>query len=189
MVIYDILKTKPHDPRYLKRYVRFIETRSQPGAVMERHHICPRAADMFPEYSSFKLHPWNRIDLTPREHYIAHLLLWKTYGGSQAKALWFMAKKSPQMFSSKVYAQLRDDKDSRRHTSATKAKISRSLLGNTRAKGKTRDKVWSFNHSEETREAIRQSKLGRKRKPFSEETKAKMKAAQQARRMKESSQG
>lgn len=45
----------------------------------EAHHILPKAKKMFPEYSSFKKHPWNKVLLTAREHFICHLLLAKHY--------------------------------------------------------------------------------------------------------------
>lgn len=87
MDIYEVLRAKPHCPRHLDRYVKFIRSRVPHSGPTEKHHICPRAKDLFPQYASFKDHPWNRIDLTPREHFIAHLLLWKAFGGSQTSAI------------------------------------------------------------------------------------------------------
>lgn len=108
MNIYAILASKPHNLHYLKRYHKFIiscqhynqthkivpRSRLHPGGTyMERHHICPKAPDLFPEYASFKLHPWNAIYLTARQHFVAHLILWKVFGGSQTFALKAMMQK------------------------------------------------------------------------------------------------
>ena len=53
-------KTKKSDPLY---------------EYLEAHHILPQC--VFPEYKSLKLHPWNCVLLTAKEHYICHLLLCK----------------------------------------------------------------------------------------------------------------
>lgn len=83
MDIYSILASKPHNPHYLNRYITFIERCQLKNAdydgYMEKHHICPKANDMFPEYSSFSKNPWNKVNLTARQHFIAHLILWKVY--------------------------------------------------------------------------------------------------------------
>lgn len=87
-----ILLTPKHNPHYLRRYMRFIENvsiRSIPDDYnTERHHICP--SSLFPEYKNLKEHPWNSIHLTSREHYIAHLILAKAYGGPMIYALRMM---------------------------------------------------------------------------------------------------
>ncbi len=86
--IYKLLATKPHNPHHLKRYVKFVfSCKYQPGEYVEKHHICPKAKDLFPEYSSFKKYPWNMVLLTARQHIIAHVLLWKCFSGSQIFAL------------------------------------------------------------------------------------------------------
>jgi hypothetical protein len=43
----------------------------------EAHHILPKS--IFKEFSSPKKNPENIVLLTPKEHYICHLLLWKHY--------------------------------------------------------------------------------------------------------------
>lgn len=88
--IYTTLSSKPHNPHYLKRYIKFIESCEPTTEYTERHHICPKAKDLFPEYASFKEHPWNVKRLTARQHFIAHKMLRKIYGGSQTHALWQM---------------------------------------------------------------------------------------------------
>ena len=70
---------------YIGRYERFIETlRNQKieGAV-EMHHILPRSLG-----GSDSLD--NLIALTPRQHYVAHWMLWKIHGGKMAQAFFFM---------------------------------------------------------------------------------------------------
>jgi hypothetical protein len=83
MDIYSILASRPHNPHYLKRYIFFItkcqQINYEQPHIFESHHICPKANDMFPEYASFKKHPWNKANLTPRQHFIAHMILWKAF--------------------------------------------------------------------------------------------------------------
>lgn len=91
MDIYSILSSKPHNPHYLKRYYKFIlacqEKNVSEQEYTEQHHICPKADDLFPEYINLKINSWNSVQLTARQHIIAHIMLWKAYGGSQATAL------------------------------------------------------------------------------------------------------
>jgi hypothetical protein len=102
--IYSVLSSKPHNPHYLKRYIRFIEGCIQKNidlpanSYTENHHICPRAKDLFPEYGCQKLNRWNIVTLTGRQHMIAHLILWKVYGGSQTYAFHAMLKKVTKNF-------------------------------------------------------------------------------------------
>jgi len=62
---------------HLNRYIKLIEyVKSHPNkrskGCHELHHILPRS--MFPEHTDkFE----NKILLTNRQHFIAHLLLWK----------------------------------------------------------------------------------------------------------------
>ena len=88
----DILKTKPHNAHYLNRYIKFINSCISYPIVekTEDHHICPKSSDLFPEFKSFKKYPWNKAKLTLRQHYIAHRLLWKAFGGRQSQAFKLM---------------------------------------------------------------------------------------------------
>lgn len=111
MDIYDILSSINHNPRYLKKYIRFIEDcllkNQYYDGIIEKHHICPRA--MFPEYISLTENSWNRADLTPRQHFIAHLLLWKVYPAVNAvkAALFFISHKDGHKINSKLYEKLK----------------------------------------------------------------------------------
>ena len=96
MDIYSILSSKPHNPHYLNRYITFIKQCQHKNVghegYVERHHICPKADDMFPEYKDFRLHPWNCAVLTARQHYIAHLMLWKVFPTESCLgAIWNMS--------------------------------------------------------------------------------------------------
>jgi hypothetical protein len=95
--IENILSSKPHNKHYLNRYLKFIKKFSNQIAIKgetEVHHICPKSSDLFPEYKSFKINPWNKINLTYRQHFIAHYMLTKTYSDSkQIYAFWAMCNK------------------------------------------------------------------------------------------------
>lgn len=92
MNLYNMLLSKKHNPHYLKRYYKFIEhCKNKSNIAGEQHHILPKSKDLFPEYASFKEYPWNKILLSLREHYIAHLLLWKSYAGNQGSAFHLMS--------------------------------------------------------------------------------------------------
>lgn len=105
--IYNILSSKPHNKHFLRRYVKMIENISSKGArdltYSEKHHICPKAIDLFPEYRDLKINKWNLIHLTAREHFVLHWLLFKVYGGSQAKAFFAMCCFNKQRLNSKSY--------------------------------------------------------------------------------------
>lgn len=106
MDIYSILSSKPHNPHYLKRYLRFIsavQNTADDDMLYESHHICPKASDLFPEYASFRENPWNKIILTARQHFIAHWILAKAYGGSQIYAFWSMTTRQSRNSSKREY--------------------------------------------------------------------------------------
>ena len=54
----------------------------------EKHHIVPRSLGGLDIKE-------NLIELSPREHFIAHLILWKCYGKKMAIAFWFFGQKNP----------------------------------------------------------------------------------------------
>lgn len=89
--IYPILASKSSNYHMIKRYVKFVlSCRHDKRDYTEKHHICPKADDLFPEYKDFKKYPWNCAILTPRQHIIAHVMLWKIFGGSQTIAIDFI---------------------------------------------------------------------------------------------------
>lgn len=114
MSIYEILASKSHNPHYLNRYIRFIECSQQKNVgydgYTESHHICPKAT--WPEYANLTRHPWNKALLTPRQHFIAHVILERTFGSVESKqALFMMSQGRWKSFIgySKTYERLRQE--------------------------------------------------------------------------------
>jgi len=114
MDIYAILSTRSHNPHYLNRYIRFIKACQVKNldfeGYTEKHHICPKADDMFPEYICFRENPWNCVILKPRQHYIAHVILYKAYPllNSPKRSLWFMTYINSFKLTSRMYEELRN---------------------------------------------------------------------------------
>lgn len=77
---------------------------------------------MFPEYKSLNKNPWNKIILTGRQHYIAHWILAKAFGGKMWFALHVMLhgknKKHNNIKFSKFYELIR-----KRHSNEMKGYI------------------------------------------------------------------
>lgn len=127
MNVLEILNTKSNSHHYLNRYVNFINfcrlqnernniykenKKKKSHKFLEVHHICPQAKDLFPEYGDLIEHPWNKITLTPRQHFIAHWMLWKIFGGSQTQAFMMFNFNSncldrPKIINSKLYEKLK----------------------------------------------------------------------------------
>jgi hypothetical protein len=178
MDIYSILSSKPHNPHYLNRYITFIEQCQQKNigyeGYTEKHHICPKAKDMFPEYKNFRLHPWNCSVLTARQHYIAHLLLWKTFTNtvSCVDAIWGMKCRRNIFCNSRLYETMRMeaiDILSNRSSKAMKGRYKGTTIVNkenmaTRIKETDLDKYLSmgynlgFNFSEVSKDKMKKNK-------------------------------
>lgn len=107
-----ILQSKPHNTHHLNRYITFIQQCKQHNVnlqgYIEKHHICPRAKDMFPEYS---VSDWNIVNLTARQHFVAHIMLWKAYPlfRSPRFALFAMKNKNFQNMNSRIYQTLKEE--------------------------------------------------------------------------------
>lgn len=89
--ITHLLKIEPNNPRYIKRYVDYLELCEEHNEqleeypYMEAHHILPKADDMFPEFKDFDVqHTWNKIFLNCKQHIIAHILLKKAFPQTQS---------------------------------------------------------------------------------------------------------
>lgn len=112
MDIYSILSSKPHNPHYLNRYTLFINACQQKNigyiGYTEKHHICPKASDMFPEYASFVEHPWNCIELTARQHFIAHMMLWKTYNNRSMTLAFGIMTNYHSIKNSRIYQNIKE---------------------------------------------------------------------------------
>jgi hypothetical protein len=110
------------------RYNKFIESRKiriLKQSIVEKHHIIPRSL-------GGKDSENNIIILTPREHYIAHLILWKAYGGKMAKAFHFMYHHGKFKLTSRQFENLTKDSVEatsfmligHKHSEETKKKLS-----------------------------------------------------------------
>lgn len=94
--IIEILKSKQHNLHYLNRYIKFIDSCKIKNndlpleTYFETHHILPKSKELFYEYKDLRQHKWNSIKLTARQHIIAHIILWKVYGGTQLLSVQMM---------------------------------------------------------------------------------------------------
>ena len=109
MDIYKILASKPHNSHYLNRYITFI-MRCQQNNVgyegyTEKHHIYPKA--MFPKYKSFTRHRWNCAVLTARQHFIAHMMLWKLYKNKSMTRSIGMMTDEGKIKKSRIYERIK----------------------------------------------------------------------------------
>lgn len=166
MSIYDILASKPHNPHYLKRYIKFIEHCQNKNDVLagytENHHILPKA--YFPQYKNFKTHHWNKATLTARQHFIAHWILARAFGNEMWHAFHIMTicKTANQeryvIKNGRIYEEIRKN---RKMSETTKIKISKASQNRTFS-DETRRRISDGNRgklvSEETRRKL--SKLG-----------------------------
>lgn len=77
---------------------------------VEKHHILPKS--VFPEFINLREHTWNCALLTPRQHFISHIMLSKIFIDTDNRrrmlcALLFMNKRNK--LSSRQFAKLRED--------------------------------------------------------------------------------
>ena len=137
---------------YKKIYDNLIKTRSNQTLQLhdyyENHHIVPKCLG-----GSDDKH--NLVKLTFREHYLAHWLLAKHYNN---KKLWNAF--SMMVVGSNKHTRVKNGREFQR------AKIAR-VLGMTGENNPMYGKESHCKcHTEQTKEKIRQSKLGKKRTPF-----------------------
>ena len=88
MYIYSNFKSLAINDHFFNKYVNFIiacQNRVSNETYFESHHIIPKS--IMPEYANLSIHKWNAIDLTAREHIIAHILLHFAFGGKMSLAL------------------------------------------------------------------------------------------------------
>ena len=144
---------------YLSRYNRFIDSlRSQViDGYCEEHHIVPRSHGGSDAKD-------NLIALTPRQHFVAHWMLWKAYGGNMGRAFFMMSNFGKYgKVNSKTYAMAREDYSEQ---------VKKQLTG----------KPAQSEFTEEHRAKLSKAKVGRK---LSEETKRKVGQAQIGRKLSE----
>ena len=157
---------------WFKYYLIFIQQRRKRKPLVkvkydgyEYHHIVPRC--YLPK--KFWKDKDNIILLTVREHFIAHLILWRTFRDSSCtQAFEYMTSRKgyKERLNSRQFSQLKAEnkqfkkkrkRENFHHTEESKKKMSESHIG--------------LSPSSETREKIRRSSLGRK---LSEEAKLKI---------------
>lgn len=173
----ELLKEKCKNERLYRRYEKFILERLNrkimPHEIYHAHHILPKAKDMFPEYKNFNNYCWNKIFLTPREHFIAHWMLAKMFpNSSQTRAFYYMCNKVGKK-ASKQYAIAKFDHTTNMksmYTEERNRKISIALIGKPKSKEHV-SKLMGHEVKSETREKLRLRNTGKK---HTEETKKKM---------------
>lgn len=134
---------------HLNRYKKFIDAlkNQRIDGYFEKHHIIPRSMGGDDNAS-------NIVCLTLRQHYIAHWMLWKAYGGKMAIAFDYMngIKKYGYRLTGRTIKMLSEDVSKRRSerpvSLETKEKQSKAKLG----------KRLSAEHIEN----VRQAQIGRK---------------------------
>lgn len=101
----------------------------------EAHHILPKS--LFKEYSDLKIHKWNKVLLTAREHFICHILLVKHYRKIKNTDADIKMSKAIRRLSqdgkhnSKLYEKLKLNLSC---SNGTKAKIGQANKGNIPSK-------------------------------------------------------
>jgi hypothetical protein len=179
--IYELPQgNEPH----LSRYLNFISSRLKRSNLYEeeknmiRHHILPVALGGKKGYRETA----NIIRLTPREHYIVHLILWKTYGASMAQAFWLLSNIQNKRITGRMYERLKSEKSV--VSDAVRNKARETHLGRKRSKEtkqRLSDSRKGWKCSEKTKEKIKKARALQKRNPCSEETKRKISLANKGR--------
>lgn len=111
---------------YKDCYERLIQKATTRGTVdgyYEIHHIIPRSMGGSDNAS-------NLVHLTGREHFVAHLLLAKIYGGPMLTALWAMKNRTNVRMASRTYEWLRTENSRRMSAKMTGRKKSPEHLHN-----------------------------------------------------------
>lgn len=80
--VYTEILASCKNTHHAKRYIKFIRAcldQNVTTTYHEAHHILPKS--IWPKYKSFRECPWNKAMLTGRQHYIAHWMLARAFGG------------------------------------------------------------------------------------------------------------
>ena len=104
-----ICRNAHNTKRYVRFIGRFIDRDIGKEIKYEKHHILPKSSKFFPEYSQFSKFPWNMVSLTPREHFIAHILLARALGGRMWAAAKMMADFNGHTISSRMYEEIKNE--------------------------------------------------------------------------------
>jgi hypothetical protein len=125
------------------------------NGYVERHHVLPKALGGTDDSS-------NIVALTAREHFVAHFLLAKMYGGSMWHAVTIMSK---------------DGRINSRLFVIARKKISERMIGNSMTLGRKA--------SDEERLKMSLARKGKAGRPVSEETKKKLSAINTGKKLTE----
>ena len=137
----------PISEKDFNRYKTFIESRPERqrdrSTYTENHHIFPKCyCKGSLEY--LKKDKSNFILLTGREHYIAHLMLWKSFKGKMANAFTYMNRNRCHKvrLTSREFERLAKDTamfhstffTGYKHTAESRKKMSEALMGHVLSK-------------------------------------------------------
>ncbi len=163
---------------YVNRYNKFIDSlRNQVvEGYTEKHHIIPRSHGGTHDDS-------NLIRLTPRQHYVAHWMLWKAYGKEMTTAFNYMngIKRYGKRLNSKTFELLKLEEIQRQKqkvfSEETRKKMSIAAKARLPASEETNRKIGDarrgFKHTEEAKKKISQGHLGRKMPAYAAEKRLK----------------
>lgn len=165
---------------YLRIYNELIDNAKQRKEIegyTEKHHIIPKCigGEDVPE---------NIVELTAREHFLAHWLLAREYGGKLWYAFKFMCTGITSQHerytpSSRVIAEARENfskaQTGRNHSESTKRKIAKAWLGKKNPQQSRRMKLRNPNSIEDVKEKQRAAKLGDKNSSKRPEVREKLK--------------
>ena len=156
------IKSQHFFNKYLK-FIHYCQTTNKNGYI-ERHHIIPKSMGGSDNSD-------NLILLTGREHFIAHVLLWKAYRNKQTNfVLWSMRMKKERTIkiSSKIYEQLKNE-----HSIFQSQRMEKN---NPMKNDSTKNKISNHRKGKPLKEETKQKmSIARKGISKTEETKQKMK--------------
>jgi hypothetical protein len=175
---------------YWKRYKKFIVSRKPNEGYVERHHIYPRS--LFPQKAN---DADNIIALTAREHFLAHWMLHKAFGGGMTMAFMYMKANGPDQerywnLNSYAYESLRIAhasamsivKTGKPMSEQAKQRMSLARIGKPLSEAQ-RKAIGQGNFgrivSDETKAKISQAKIGVSRPPMTDEHRLKLSVPKQ----------
>jgi hypothetical protein len=176
------------NPHYWQRYKRFIASRQASDGYVERHHIYPRS--LFPQKAN---DADNIVALTAREHFIAHWMLHKAFGGKMSQAFMYMKAGNADRYwrlNSRSYELLRESfaqamsvaNTGKSMSDEARQRMSKTRLGVPLSEAH-RKAIGAGNTgrvlTDETRQRISEAKTGKALPPFSAEHRAKLSTPKQ----------
>ncbi len=171
MSINILLEKQTHKPHMIHRYLKFIRSRENIKKFgYHAHHILPKAKDFFPEYKDLKVFNWNRVFLSPREHYIAHWMLALAFPKTSQSLAFYRMSNAVGKKGSKQYSKSRSEHISQLITYTQSPERNRKISEKLKGKKKTQEhinKLIGHSVSIQTRKKLSEANLGKKRSPES----------------------